>query len=100
MLFQLVCTDRRYQRLSCFNIRELQSALKKRFFPELIHTLDYRDTLNNTMISLRYKHNSNGNVDLSNYLFSQYSVNLFNSSRNENFSATQFNFNKNTWFML
>lgn len=34
-LCQLVCIDRRYQRMNCFNIRELQSLLRNRFFEEL-----------------------------------------------------------------
>lgn len=34
-LCQLVCVDRRYQRMNCFNIRELQSILRNRFFEEL-----------------------------------------------------------------
>ena len=34
-LCQLVCIDRRYQRMNCFNIRELQSLLRNRFFDEL-----------------------------------------------------------------
>jgi hypothetical protein len=32
MLCQLVCVDRRYQRMNAFNIRELQGILKRRFF--------------------------------------------------------------------
>jgi hypothetical protein len=35
-LCQLVCIDRRYQRMNCFNIRELQSLLRNRFFDELL----------------------------------------------------------------
>lgn len=34
-LCQLVCIDRRYQRMNCFNVRELQSLLRNRFFQEL-----------------------------------------------------------------
>ena len=34
-LCQLVCVDRRYQRMNCFNIRELQGLLRNRFFEEL-----------------------------------------------------------------
>ena len=33
-LCQLVCIDRRYQRMNCFNIRELQSLLRNKFFYE------------------------------------------------------------------
>lgn len=35
-LCQLVCIDRRYQRMNCFNIRELQSLLRNRFFDETV----------------------------------------------------------------
>jgi len=35
MLCQLVCVDRRYQRMNCFNIRELQGNLKRKFFGRL-----------------------------------------------------------------
>jgi len=59
MLAQLICVDRRYQRMNCFNIRELQSMLKKRFFTDLVNTNDHRDLLNSTMIGLRFKNNSN-----------------------------------------
>ena len=31
MLMQLVCVDRRYQRMNCFNVRELQGNLKRKF---------------------------------------------------------------------
>ena len=31
-LCQLVCIDRRYQRMNCFNIKELQSLLRNKFF--------------------------------------------------------------------
>nr|QTT61062.1 cytochrome c oxidase subunit 1 [Euplotes vannus] len=34
-LCQLVCIDRRYQRMNCFNIRELQGLLRNRFFEEI-----------------------------------------------------------------
>ena len=36
MLCQLICADRRYQRMNCFNIRELQGILKRRFFGKKI----------------------------------------------------------------
>ena len=35
-LCQLVCVDRRYQRMNCFNIRELQGLLRNRFFDEVM----------------------------------------------------------------
>lgn len=63
MLAQLVCVDRRYQRMNCFNIRELQSMLKRRFFVDLVNSNDHRELLNNSMIGLRYKTNSNNLID-------------------------------------
>ena len=38
-LCQLVCIDRRYQRMNCFNIRELQGLLRNRFFEETLPTV-------------------------------------------------------------
>lgn len=55
MLAQLVCIDTRYQRMNCFNICELQSLLKNRFFFDLITQNDHHVLTNNTMISLKHK---------------------------------------------
>lgn len=59
MLFQLVCTDRRYARMNCFNIRELQSVLKRKFFSDLVSSHDYRDLMTQSMLGLRFRLNSN-----------------------------------------
>jgi hypothetical protein len=58
MLCQLVCVDRRYQRMNCFNIRELQGILKRRFFTDLVNTSDFRNTLESSIIGLRFKTNN------------------------------------------
>ena len=63
MLCQLVCVDRRYQRMNCFNIRELQGILKKRFFTDLVNSNDHRELLNNTMINLRFKLNNTQSIE-------------------------------------
>src|SRR5690242_12148356 len=55
MLCQLVCVDRRYQRMNCFNIREVESLLKKRFFTDLINSKDHHIFLDKTAVGLRYK---------------------------------------------
>lgn len=74
MLCQLVCVDRRYQRMNCFNIREIQSILKRRFFTDLINTHDHRSLLDKTSIGLRLKTN-NINLDNSNmFLFYNYGL--------------------------
>jgi len=59
MLMQLVCVDRRYQRMNCFNIRELQGTLKRKFFTDLVNSNDHREFLNQSMVGLRFKSNNN-----------------------------------------
>lgn len=99
MLFQLVCTDRRYARMNCFNIRELQSVLKRKFFSDLVSSHDYRSLLTQSMLGLRFRLNSNDlispdvlsfhdfglkNSDLNKFVFfknSVHSENLDGSSR-------------------
>lgn len=67
MLCQLVCVDRRYQRMNCFNIRELQGILKRKFFTDLINSNDHRQLLDKSIIGLRFKNNGNlgNNPDMS-----------------------------------
>jgi hypothetical protein len=62
MLCQLVCVDRRYQRMNCFNIRELQGNLKRRFFSDLINISDHREFLDSTMIGLWFRTNNEMNI--------------------------------------
>lgn len=45
--------------MNCFNIRELQGILKRRFFTDLVNSADYRDVMDSSMIGLRYKTNNN-----------------------------------------
>jgi hypothetical protein len=44
--------------MNCFNIRELQSVLKRRFFADLMSSHDYRTFFGRTIISLRFRLNS------------------------------------------
>jgi len=44
--------------MNCFNIRELQGVLKRKFFTDLINTNDHRDFLNQSIIGLRFKSNN------------------------------------------
>jgi heme/copper-type cytochrome/quinol oxidase subunit 1 len=57
MLCQLVCLDRRYQRMNCFNIREVQSLLKSRYFNDLINMFDHHWFLESTALGIRFKTN-------------------------------------------
>ena len=55
MLVQLVCLDRRYQRMNCYNIREIQTILKSKYTPNTSDSSDVRFSLNDTTIGLRYQ---------------------------------------------
>lgn len=63
MLCQLICVDRRYQRMNCFNIRELQGILKRRFFNDLVNSNDHHTLLNDSMIGVRFKLNNTQNIE-------------------------------------
>jgi hypothetical protein len=81
MLMQLVCVDRRYQRMNCFNIRELQGILKRRFFTDLVNSADHREVLSSSMIGLRFKVNNNTNLDHDVLSFFKLGTNNLNKSR-------------------
>lgn len=62
-LCQLVCVDRRYQRMNCYNVKELQSIVRKRFFFELFDNNVYNENLNNTLVSLKKKINNSNSLN-------------------------------------
>lgn len=57
MLAQLVCVDRRFQRMNCFNMREIQAILKQRFFAGLQEERSHHQLLDKTLIRLKLKLN-------------------------------------------
>ena len=85
MLCQLVCVDRRYQRMNCFNIREIQALLKGRFFTELVNTHDHRDFLNKTTIGIRFKTNDLDSINPNMLLFYRYGVHSNTQIRTQSF---------------
>jgi hypothetical protein len=86
MLCQLVCVDRRYQRMNCFNIRELQGILKRKFFTDLVNTSDSHKAMESTLINMRYKNNSSNILLYDQSLF--YNFDLTNTSKFKNFNFT------------
>jgi hypothetical protein len=76
MLGQLICLDRRYQRMNCFNIREVQSLLKRRFFADLVNTADHKAFLSETMLGVRFKTNDIGAINSHFYLYSNLGLSL------------------------
>jgi len=86
MLCQLVCTDRRYARMNCFNIRELQGILKRKFFTDLVNSHDHRNLLDQTMIGLRFKVNQGNNTDLDVLSFYNYGTHVTSVGKHFNLS--------------
>ena len=68
MLAQLVCLDRRYQRMNCFNMRELQALLKEKHYPDLINLYEQRLSIG-TNLNTRFKLNDISLIDQKSILF-------------------------------
>jgi hypothetical protein len=90
MLLQLVCTDRRYARMNCFNIKELQGILKRKFFVDLLDSHDYKSLLKESMIGLRYKLNPDINLDFDTYGFYNFGIHTNNINKPLCFSNLRF----------
>jgi len=96
MLCQLVCTDRRYARMNCFNIRELQGILKRRFFTDMVNSHDHRDILSSSMIAAKFKLNSAENINLDTTLFYNWGLLSGGSNKFTIFNAASFSSERNT----
>lgn len=81
MLVHLVCVDRRYQRMNCFNIRELQSMLKQKYFSDILSSNDHHKLLNEAVIGLRYKNNHASSINPDMLQFSNFGT--FSTLRNK-----------------
>jgi hypothetical protein len=86
MLCQLVCVDRRYQRMNCFNIRELQGILKRKFFTDLVNTSDSHKAMEQTLINMRHKNNMSNILLYDQSLF--YNFDLTNTSKSKSYNFT------------
>jgi hypothetical protein len=95
MLMQLVCVDRRYQRMNCFNIRELQGVLKRKFFTDLVNTNDHRDFLNQSMIGLRFK--TNNQLSITPDIESFFNLGTTNNTKSKTLNFNNSYYSNNTW---
>jgi hypothetical protein len=86
MLCQLVCVDRRYQRMNCFNIRELQGILKRKFFTDLVNTSDSHKAMEQTLINMRHKNNMSNILLYDQSLFYNFDLTNTSKSKTYNFS--------------
>jgi hypothetical protein len=94
MLCQLVCLDRRYQRMNCFNIREIQTLLKTRFYADLLNESHQHIFLNRTTPSLRFKTQDLNFLNSCQVILQKYGILTTPSSRpqvyNSSFESTLF----------
>lgn len=86
MLTQLVCLDRRYQRMNCFNIREIQTLLKARFYADLLNESSHHLFLNKTTLGLRFKLQDLNFLNLNSLLDNRYGISAGITNRFENFT--------------
>ncbi len=87
MLGQLVCIDRRYQRMNCFNIREVQSLLKRKFFTDLINTHDYKNLIDKSIIGVKYRTNQNSYQISNTQIFFNFGLENAYKGRNSSYFA-------------
>ena len=66
--------------MNCFNIRELQGILKRKFFVDLINSHDHRNILEESMLGIRYKNNQNFNLDLDYNIFYNFGLHTVQST--------------------
>ena len=91
MLCQLVCLDRRYQRMNCFNIREIQTLLKARFYADLMNESSRHLFLSRTTLNLRFKLQDLSFLNLNSVLANRYGLftGLLTKSQQYNTPLTQ-----------
>ena len=83
MLCQIACIDRRYQRMNCFNIREVQTLLRSRYQPESWDSNDHRHFLRETTVGLRYQLMGFGSISPNMLMSFQYGLNIIPSDRDQ-----------------
>jgi hypothetical protein len=84
--------------MNCFNIREIQSILKRKFFVDLLNAHEHRDLLNKTAIGLRFKTNSISSVNSNMFVFYNYGID-FNSKIKTNNYSVNFENDENAFFL-
>lgn len=97
MLAQLICLDRRYQRMNCFNVRELQALLKEKYYSDLISDYDFRTNIFNAL-NLRFKLNSLAVIDTNMQLFINNNVTITSFLKSQPFSLYNNNYSSSTPF--
>ncbi len=77
--------------MNCFNVRELQSLVRKRFFMETINPNIFNNDLNKTLVGLKYKTNSLALNKSNSYLNNKFGIN-YNVSKSYNLDEYNSNY--------
>jgi hypothetical protein len=88
MLAQLICMDRRYQRMNCFNIREIQTLLRARFYADLMGENSANIFLPQTALGLRFKLNEPSFINLNYLILNRYGILNNSTGRFQNYKIT------------
>jgi hypothetical protein len=78
--------------MNCFNIRELQGILKRRFFVDLVNSHDHRDILSTAMIGVKHKLNNTENINLDITMFYNWGI-----SKNQSYKVVNFNMSEGSY---
>jgi hypothetical protein len=70
--------------MNCFNIREIQGILKRKFFTDLVNTSDNRLAMDSTLVGMRHKNNMSNILLYDQSLF--YNFDLTNTSKFKTFN--------------
>jgi hypothetical protein len=70
--------------MNCFNIRELQGILKRRFFSDLVNSNDNHTLLNDSMIGLRFKLNNTQGIEPDIFTFYNFGTTDISKFKNVN----------------
>ena len=73
MLAQLVCIDRRFQRMNCFNMRELQALLKQKFFPDFQSQSIHNNFFEKVSVGIKNKLGGEGSYN-SNFMINELDI--------------------------
>ena len=77
--------------MNCFNIREVQSLLKRKFFVDLINSKDHHSFLDNTAIGMRFKLNSENSINSNVLSFYNYGLDITPKVRSNFYNFQNYN---------
>jgi hypothetical protein len=81
--------------MNCFNIREVQSLLKRKFFVDLFDAKEFNMLLDTTMLSLKYKINDFNFVNSNFYNFYNFGIEQQSTKKNNFFSSNTIKIGEN-----